>query len=172
MTSFIPFWKYTGEPDTRNAGNDEQILHPRLKSLLTWTVQAAPMSPFQAPILDLAEKRLAWAGERQAVLARNIANLSTPGFQAADVPAFQQVLSGTLGVQPLRTNPNHMAGTVDPGMTARPIAETSTRTADKNGVRLEQQLMKVADTETLHATVAAIFKKYVTMFNEALGKAS
>jgi len=128
------------------------------------------MSPLQPQIFDLAEKRLAWAGERQAVLARNIANLSTPGFQAQDSPDFQKVLGGTLGIQPARTDPQHMAGTIDPGMTARPSPETTARTADKNGVRLEEQLMKVADTESLHSTVTAIFKSYMTMFNTALGK--
>ncbi len=32
--------------------------------------------------------------------------------------------------------------------------------------------MKVADTEQLNSTVTAIFKKYMSMFNTALGKAS
>jgi flagellar basal-body rod protein FlgB len=128
------------------------------------------MSPLQPQIFDVAEKRLAWTSERQAVLARNIANLSTPGFQAMDAASFKNVLGGTAGVQPARTDPGHLAGTVDPGMTARPIRETTARTADKNGVRLEEQLMKVADTETLHSTVTAIFKTYMTMFNIALGK--
>jgi len=129
------------------------------------------MSLFQTELFAAAEKRLAWASERQSVLARNIANLSTPGFQAMDAPDFQQMLNGTAGIQPMRTAPNHLAGTIDPGMAARPVNETTARTADKNGVRLEEQLMKVADTETLNATVTAIFKKYMTMFNEALGKA-
>ena len=130
------------------------------------------MTPFQPQIFDVAEQRLAWTSERQVVLARNIANISTPGFQAVDSPDFQQVLSGTLGVQPVRTAPTHMAGTIDPGMSTRSMRETTARTADKNGVRLEEQLMKVADTETLHATVTTIFKTYMTMFNIALGKAS
>jgi flagellar basal-body rod protein FlgB len=130
------------------------------------------MSPFQPQIFDLAEQRLAWAGERQAVLARNIANLSTPGFQAVDSPDFQQILNGSSGVQPVRTNPQHLQGTIDPGMTALPIKEATTATADKNGVRLEEQLMKVADTETTYSTVTAIFKSYMTMFNTALGKSS
>jgi flagellar basal-body rod protein FlgB len=106
------------------------------------------------------------------VLARNIANLSTPGFQAMDTPDFQQMLAGSTGIQPMRTDPNHMAGTIDPGMAARPIGETTVRTADKNGVRMEEQLGKVANTQTLYATVTAIFKTYMTMFNIALGKAS
>lgn len=130
------------------------------------------MSPVQPPIFDLAEKRLTWASERQAVLARNIANLSTPGFQAADLPDFQAVLDGTQGVQPMRTDPKHLEGTIDPGMSARSVPEATARTADKNGVRLEEQLMKVADTETMNSTVTAIFKSYMTMFNTALGKAS
>ena len=130
------------------------------------------MSLLQTEIFRLAEQRLAWTGERQAVLAGNIANLSTPGYQAKDLPDFQKTLAGaTPGIQPVRTAPNHLAGTVDPGMAARPLRETSARTVDKNGVRLEDQLMKVADTETTHAAVTAIFRKYMTMFNEALGKA-
>ncbi len=128
------------------------------------------MSPFQTEIFNVAEKRLAWASERQAVLARNIANISTPGFQASDSPEFRQVLAGSIGVQPVRTDANHLAGTIDPGMTARPKRGTTASTVDKNGVRLEEQLMKVADTETINSTVTAIFKKYTSMFNIALGK--
>jgi flagellar basal-body rod protein FlgB len=130
------------------------------------------MSLFQADLLTVAGKRLAWASERQSILARNIANLSTPGFQAKDSPDFQTVLNGSTGIQPVRTDPNHLAGTIDPGMSARSVQGSNATTADKNGVRLEEQLMKVADTETQNATVTAIFKKYMTMFNEALGKAS
>jgi flagellar basal-body rod protein FlgB len=130
------------------------------------------MSLMQTEIFSAAEKRLAWTSERQAVLARNIANLSTPGFQAVDMPDFQQTLAGSTGVQPVRTDPHHMAGTIDPGMTARPVGEPNVKSLDKNGVRLEEQLMKVADNDTLHATVTAIFKKYTAMFNIALGKAS
>jgi flagellar basal-body rod protein FlgB len=79
------------------------------------------MSLLQTEIFSAAEKCLAWASERQAVLARNIANISTPGFQAMDSPSFQQVMSGTTGIQPARTAPNHLVGTIDPGMTARPL---------------------------------------------------
>jgi flagellar basal-body rod protein FlgB len=153
------------------AGNHERSLSGRLRRLLTRFGHAPDMTPFQPRIFDLAQQRLNWASERQAVLARNIANLSTPGFQAADTPDFQQVLGGTTGVQPVRTDPGHLAGTIDPGMTARSVPTAAIRSADKNGVRLEAQLMKVADTETLNSTVTAIFKKYMSLFNIALGKA-
>jgi flagellar basal-body rod protein FlgB len=156
----------------KNAPEYEQTLGGDFMNLLTRPGHSSVMSPLQPDIFHLAEQRLVWASERQAVLARNIANLSTPGFQAMDAPAFQQVLTGAVGIQPVRTAPNHMAGTIDPGMAMRPLRENTAKTVDKNGVSLEQQLMKVAATETLHSTVSAIFKKYTSLFNIALGKGS
>ena len=41
------------------------------------------MDPTQNALFALAEQRLAWTDQRQAVLAQNIANASMPGYQAA-----------------------------------------------------------------------------------------
>ena len=53
------------------------------------------MDPTRIALFDLAEKRLAWTAQRQNVLAANIANANTPGFQARDVQSFEKVLAGT-----------------------------------------------------------------------------
>jgi flagellar basal-body rod protein FlgB len=121
-------------------------------------------------LFTLAERRLAWTSERQTLLARDLANLSTPGFQSVDAPNFLSVLKQAGGVRPLRTSANHLEGTIDPGSSMRPVRDIRPRTADNNGVRLEEQLMKVADTETLHATVTTIYKKYMSMLSTALGR--
>ncbi len=128
------------------------------------------MPETRTDIFDAAERRLAWTSERQNVLARNIANLSTPGFQSKDSLAFKDVLAGAVGTRLAQTVANHLAGTIDPGASGAAAREITTRTVDKNGVRLEDQLMRVAETETLHATVTAIYKKYVAMFGIALGR--
>ena len=41
-------------------------------------------------------KRLSWLGERQQVLANNVANADTPGYRARDLKAlsFKKVLGG------------------------------------------------------------------------------
>ena len=130
------------------------------------------MNPAPMDVFTAAERRLAWTSERQAVLARNIANVDTPGFQASDSRDFRQMLAGSVGVRPARTVANHLDGTVDPGLANRPSRLTAARTADKNEVRMEDQLMKVADTETMHSTVTAIYKKYMTLFGIALGKSA
>ena len=166
----IPFWKTGGRPRAVKRPKTEYFLNRIIRVLFIFFRHLPLMSMLQNDIFATAEQRLAWTSERQAVLARNIANLSTPGFQASDTKPFHQVLGGLAGVQPMRTNDNHLKGTVDPGLRVRTAKEGGTRTADKNGVRMEEQLMKVADTETLHSTVTAIYKKYMTMFGIALGR--
>ena len=37
-------------------------------------------------LFQLADKRLAWADQRQQVLAQNVANSDTPGYRAKAVP--------------------------------------------------------------------------------------
>ena len=43
------------------------------------------MDPKRIGLFDLAERRLAWADRRQAVLAQNIANANTPGYKPHDL---------------------------------------------------------------------------------------
>jgi len=120
------------------------------------------------PLLDLAERRLAWASRRETVLAQNVANADTPGWQSRDIAPFSAAL-GTASADLARTDPGHLAGTVDPDLlegTAKPTA----REPDGNAVSLDQELTKVADTETTQSLVTAIYKSYLGMFRTALGQ--
>jgi flagellar basal-body rod protein FlgB len=140
--------------------------------LFSCSRQIAVMDPTQIGLFDLAEKRLVWTAQRQSVLAANIANANTPGFQARDVQSFESVLAGSGPVDPVRTQPGHMAGTV-PTVLASLISDPpDARALDGNSVALDQQLTKVADTETTQALVTSIWKEYMGMFNTALGKSS
>lgn len=127
------------------------------------------MDPTRIGIFDLASKRMAWASQRQAVLAKNIANANTPRFQPSDVPDFARTLSGTIQVAPVRTQPNHLNGT-DPGGIRAIAPKPRVHTPDGNGVALDQQLTKVADTETAQSLTTTIYKKYMGLFGIALGK--
>ena len=128
------------------------------------------MERTQIGIFDLARRRMAWAEQRQAVLAKNIANANTPKFQPADVPDFARTLSRTSMAEPLRTQPNHMGGT-DPGGARIAAGRPRTHSPDGNAVVLDQQLMKVADTVTTQALTTSIYKKYMGLFSIALGRA-
>jgi flagellar basal-body rod protein FlgB len=134
--------------------------------------QIVGMDPTKIGLFDVAEKRLAWTAQRQSVLAGNIANANTPGFQARDIESFASVLSGTGPVEPVRTQPSHLAGTAPSGLASLTTNPPRARVLDGNTVALDQQLTKVADTETTQALVTTVWKKYMGMFSMALGRSS
>lgn len=130
------------------------------------------MDAAQLGIFDLAEQRLVWADRRQAVLAQNIANANTPGFKPHDLAPFSQALDNTNTVEPVRTQPNHLAGTIAASVPDEVVDRSHMRSPDGNAVALDEQLVKVADTETTQELVTTIYKAYLGMFNTALDRGS
>lgn len=128
------------------------------------------MDPSRIGLFALAERRLAWAEQRQAVLAANIANANSPSYKARDLQPFADTVSQFAGLQPVRTQPGHLGGTT--GDDVRMVVPPATaRSPDGNTVSLDEQLTKVADTENTQALVTTLYKKYMAMFGQALGKA-
>jgi len=82
------------------------------------------------------------------------------------------VLSGSGSIEPVRTQPAHMAGTTPTGLASLTSDPPKARALDGNSVSLDQQLTKVADTETTQGLVTTIWKAYIGMFSTALGKSS
>lgn len=121
-------------------------------------------------LFDLAQRRLAWAEQRQGVLARNVANASTPGYQARDIRGFADALHDTVS-DPVRTQPRHLAPREAAGSFAvRPLPARA-HAPDGNTVALDEQLSRLADTESAQALTSNIFRKYMGLFAMALGKA-
>jgi len=125
------------------------------------------MDPTDIGLFRLAEQKLAWAGQRQQVLAQNVANASTPGYQARDVAPFAQILAGTASGLAV-TDPGHIQR--HPASGAVHQARPRERAPDGNAVSLEDQLTKVADTASTQELAASIYRKYHAMFRTALGR--
>lgn len=143
-----------------------------INPLFRFLRQFEVMDPTRIGLFDLAEKRLVWTAQRQSVLASNIANANTAAFQARDVQSFASVLSHSESIEPVRTQPTHMAGTLPTGLASLTTDPPTAVSLDGNTVSLDQQLTKVADTETTQSLVTTIWKKYMGMFSMALGRSS
>ena len=130
------------------------------------------MDSTRVNLLDLAQQRMAWADERQAVLAQNIANANTPGYKPHDVRPFADALARAGVVAPVRTDPSHLAGTLPASAPGEVIDRTHLTSPDGNAVALDEELVKVADTETTHQLVTSIFKTYLGMLRTAAGGGS
>lgn len=118
-------------------------------------------------LFNVADQRMAWLNTRQSVLAQNIANADTPGWKERDVGSFASVLSGRTGIAPARTSPMHLQGSAG-GASGVHIVRGE-NAPDGNAVTIDEQLIKVAQTETDHQTATAIYGKYLGMFRMALG---
>jgi flagellar basal-body rod protein FlgB len=123
-------------------------------------------------LFDLAQRRLAWANQRQALLAQNIANANTPGYKPHDVQPFSKALANVQPVAPARTQSGHLTGTLTVAAPNEVVDRSHLHAADGNAVSLDEQLVKLADTETTHSFVTSIYRTYLGMFNTALGHTS
>ncbi len=119
-------------------------------------------------LFDLAERRLGWLDRRQGVLAQNIANANTPGYVAKDLQPFAKSLAQAIP-ELATTNPLHLAAAgAAAGPSNRP--RPAERAPDGNAVSMDEQLTKVADTDSAQALVTTLYHKYLGLYRTAIGK--
>jgi flagellar basal-body rod protein FlgB len=131
----------------------------------------------RTPLLGLIRDRLGWLGQRQRVLAENLANADTPGFRPRDLVPFAERLSTVVRepAAPLTaTDKRHLA--VEGGAAAearsrrqRTVYET---TPSGNAVVLEEQMAKVHDTATTHRLATQLYRKYLGLVRIAVSSKS
>ncbi|WP_160000535.1 flagellar basal body protein [Roseomonas sp. 18066] len=128
------------------------------------------MSQRSTDPLALAGQKLHWLDQRQRVLAQNIANANSPGYQPQDLAPFAQALerAGGGGTAMARTDERHLATTADPR--ARKDRNNAERKPDGNAVSLDQQALKVAETDQAHSLALGLHRSWVGLFRSALGR--
>jgi flagellar basal-body rod protein FlgB len=116
-------------------------------------------------LFDLAARQAQWLSVRQATIAENVANASTPGYRARDVVAFEQVLDRT-ELTLAATRPGHIRADAPEGRT---IAEDGMKvTRSGNSVSLEGELIKAGEVNRDYALGATLTKAFHRMFMTAL----
>jgi flagellar basal-body rod protein FlgB len=126
------------------------------------------------PLFDAITKRMTWLGQRQTVLAQNVANVDTPRYAAKDLkpPDFAKLLAGTGTHLPLlRTDPGHILPVSASGpfeQVKQPVSEAA---PNGNSVQLEDQMMKISSTASDHALTTSLYRKQILMLKMALGQA-
>jgi flagellar basal-body rod protein FlgB len=126
--------------------------------------------PTQMTVFSLMKARLQMLGERQKVIAENVANVSTPGYVPGDVDqeAFAAMLqrmasqgsAGTARPALTTTQAGHMAPAAASavGVTKLKTPDSET-TLDGNSVVVEEQMMKIAETRMDFETMVGLYQK-------------
>ncbi len=123
-------------------------------------------------ILSSLRTKLSWLNDRQAILSRNIANASTPGFMPQDLtaPNFAAALAEASRGGFLTTNPRHMRSRSAADGAARAVDKPDSQSSpDGNRVVIEEQMMKVAETQMEYAEATGLYKKVFSLWRTALG---
>ncbi len=121
-------------------------------------------------VLDAARRKMQYTGQRQRVLAQNVANGDTPGYRPMDLEPFR--LQQTLRTQTttlLASDPRHFASVsrtagVDEAENRAPYEVAPAG----NAVILEEQLMRQAENASQHQMATLIYQKQVAMFRVAI----
>lgn len=123
------------------------------------------------PLLDRLRQRMEWLTQRQTVLADNIANSDTPQYTARDISPldFDQMLSSQ-STQMRVTNVNHLSAgpggqSVSASLIDSPDSEAS---PNGNSVVLEDQMIKVSDTQFDYAASINLYKKALGLIRMAV----
>jgi flagellar basal-body rod protein FlgB len=124
------------------------------------------------PLLNILQQKMTWLNDRQGVLSRNIANASTPGFVPMDLNAkdFASAVSEATRGGLTTTNALHLRGNSSAGGSFHAIVTPDSQSSpDGNAVVVEEQMMKVAETQMAYAEAAGLYKKMGSMWRTALG---
>jgi flagellar basal-body rod protein FlgB len=125
------------------------------------------------PLLSMLKTRMTWLNQRQDLLSQNVANADTPGYAARDLKPldFADALKGASGGGTmLTTNSRHIAMSPSKA-SAFDDHETPDIAASPNGnsVSLEQEMIKVSETQAQFQAAANLYAKAMTLMKTAIG---
>jgi flagellar basal-body rod protein FlgB len=125
------------------------------------------------PLFSLLSERMSWLSTRQSVLAQNVANADTPNYVARDIKPidFESMVSGqNSGTGLAVTNTRHIDIRAQRGGNfEEQDAEGEGGTPTGNVVSVEQEMIKLSDTQIQYQTATNLYSKAVNMFRTALG---
>ncbi len=110
------------------------------------------------------------AGQRQAVVARNMANADTPGYQPRDIEAFKTAFENSgREVAMTATRQGHLHGGTGPQLWPEFEVDPS-GDPNGNGVSIEEEMLKAVEVRRQHNGALAIYKSSINVLRTSLGR--
>jgi flagellar basal-body rod protein FlgB len=110
------------------------------------------------------------AGSRQAVVATNIANADTPGYQARMIPSFVDSYRAMETGQMRATRSGHIGAGSNPAAIAPIETAVSEPSPNGNTVSIETEMLNAVNVEREHSRALAIYKHALTIMRTSLGR--
>lgn len=134
------------------------------------------MGMMDLPIFSALTDRMKWHQERQGLLAENIANAETPGYQGRDLKQFNfaSQMGSSASLTAVATQPMHISIGGGPG--GAPFGAQQAHgfevTPEGNAVSLEDEMMKVTTNMTDYQAATSVYEKSMKILKTAMGRSS
>jgi flagellar basal-body rod protein FlgB len=132
----------------------------------------------EVPLLSMLKSKMSWLEARQDVLSQNVANADTPGYAARDLKPmdFESLLKKANATGPasslMTTDPRHIAVSPQSGGFDSDAAPDTSASPTGNSVSLEEEMIKISDTQGQYQAAANLYAKAMSLMRTALGKSS
>ncbi|CAK0755333.1 Flagellar basal body rod protein FlgB [Azospirillaceae bacterium] len=125
-------------------------------------------------LFRLLNKKMEWLTQRQNVVSQNIANSDTPHYKPSDLAtfSFKTALDQQRDITPAVTNAAHLVGANrdnGPGRVRHQKHAYETK-PDGNAVVLEEQMIKMSETQMDYNTITNLYRKQISMLKSAIGR--
>lgn len=120
-------------------------------------------------ILSMASALVGHAARRQSVIAANIANADTPGYQSRDLADFAQAYRSQ-GAGAMRATRDGHLGAGGTDLSAGLVRSGGHPSPNGNDVSLETELVRSADARRQHDIALAVMRSSLAMLRGSLGR--
>jgi flagellar basal-body rod protein FlgB len=124
-------------------------------------------------LFSFFSQRMNWLGERQKVLAENVANADTPKFASRDLKPFNVKAAGLDAGRRMGlavSDPAHAAG-LRPANSYGTVRNKPTETTiSGNTVSIDSELMKASETAMDYQLVTNLYRKQLGMIRSVLSR--
>jgi flagellar basal-body rod protein FlgB len=130
------------------------------------------------PLFDVLKEQMSWLSQLKSLLSQNVANSDTPGYAAIDLkPAdFAHLVKGSAEPNVYHggltvTDPHHIVVSRDNsgGFETQSSGDPESNPTG-NSVSIEEEMMKVADTQAQYQAASNIYAKAVSMMRTAIDR--
>jgi flagellar basal-body rod protein FlgB len=126
----------------------------------------AAMSGIGLPVISDLKTKLHWLQERQKLLAENVANADTPGYKPKDLRDVSESFDSMTRLA--TTSGMHLSD--DSGSAGTRGAERFETVPSGNAVTLEDEMMKVAETQGDYQAAAELYGRSLSLLKIAVGR--
>ncbi|MCL1926685.1 MAG: flagellar basal body rod protein FlgB [Syntrophorhabdaceae bacterium] len=112
------------------------------------------------------QRHLNFSSQRHNVIASNIANIDTPGYQAQDIRFKDALSEATLRLR--TTHPCHIPSPGNPCEQAFIEPVEQSHWGDKNNVELDMEVAKMTENGIFFQAASTLLSKNIAMYKAAM----